>query len=245
MRSGRVILAIYFLNIMALTDNLQAFYKLSDLSDSSGFNRTLTNNGNVSFASGKIGNAAVFDGSNELEGNFQIPFSDSASVSLWFNANSLPFECSLFGKRIESTPTVNLAIIYDGRVWLNDYTTPQMSSDAGIISQNTWYHIGFKTESGNMSLYINGSLIQTSQSTLATVGQFFIGSGSNINYFDGQIDAVGIWNRALSSAEFAELYNSGNGGEIVDGAWVPALPPPTLVKMQAPVKFFGKVKFGA
>jgi arabinan endo-1,5-alpha-L-arabinosidase len=238
MRSGRVILAIYFFNIMELTDNLQAFYKLSDLSDSSGNNRTLTNNGNVSFASGKIGNAAVFDGSNELEGNFQIPFSDSASVSLWFNANSLPLESSLFGKRVESTPTVNLAIMDDGRVWLNDYTTPQMSSDVGIISQNTWYHICFKTEGGNMSLYINGSLIQTSQSTLASVGQFFIGSGSNINYFDGQIDAVGIWNRALSDAEVAELYNNGTGLELDSVAQ------PTLVKLQAPVKFMGKVKFG-
>jgi len=197
----------------SLTNGLLAFYNLSDLTDASGNGNTLTNNGNVTFASGKIGNAAVFDGSNELEGNFQIPFSDSASVSLWFNANSLPIESSLFGKRVESTPTVNLAIIENGQVWLNDYTAPQISSDEGIISPNNWYHIFFKTEGGNMSLCINGSLIQTSQSTLATVGQFFIGSGSNINYFDGQIDAVGIWNRALTSAEITELYNAGAGKE--------------------------------
>ena len=199
---------------MALTDNLQAFYKLSDLSDSSGNNRTLTNNGNVSFASGKIGNAAVFDGSNELEGNFQIPFSDSATVSLWFNLNSIDEESTLFGIRNYPTPTVNLAIQPNGQVWLNDYTYPQMSSDEGVVSTNNWYHVCFKTEGANMSLYINGSLIQTSQSTLATVGQFFIGSGSNINYFDGQIDAVGIWNRALSDAEVAELYNNGTGLEL-------------------------------
>ena len=67
---------------MALTDNLQAFYKLSDLSDSSGNNRTLTNNGNVSFASGKLGNAAVFDGSNYLSGTGNIVLNSSARIRL-------------------------------------------------------------------------------------------------------------------------------------------------------------------
>ena len=56
--------------------------------------------------------------------------------------------------------------------------------------------------------------------------------------FIGSIDAVGIWNRALSDSEVAELYNNGTGLEL-DG-----VPQPTLVKLQAPVKFMGKVKFG-
>jgi hypothetical protein len=58
------------------------------------------------------------------------------------------------------------------------------------------------------------------------------------DFLNGQIDAVGIWNRALSDAEVAELYNNGTGLEL-DG-----VAQPTLVKMQAPVKFFGKIKFG-
>jgi hypothetical protein len=70
---------------MALTDNLQAFYKLSDLSDSSGNNRTLTNNGNVTFASGKIGNAAVFDGSNQLQVVNPIAEGTEYSVAGWVN----------------------------------------------------------------------------------------------------------------------------------------------------------------
>jgi hypothetical protein len=230
---------------MALTDNLLAFYRLDDLSDSSGNNRTLTNNGNVTFASGKIGNAAVFDGTNEMDGNFQIPFSNSATVSLWFNSNSIDGESTLFGIRNYPTPTVNLAIQPNGQVWLNDYTCPQMSSDEGVVSTNNWYHVCFKTEGANMSLYINGSLIQTSQSTLATVGQFFIGSGSNINYFNGQIDAVGIWNRALSDAEVAELYNNRAGGEVVDGVWIPAPPVLGYVKLGGTSKLSGRVKFGA
>jgi hypothetical protein len=66
-------------------------------------------------------------------------------------------------------------------------------------------------------------------------------SNSNENFLqhgNNTIDAVGIWNRALSDAEVAELYNNGTGLEL-DG-----VPQPTLVKLQAPVKFMGKVKFG-
>ena len=33
-------------------------------------------------------------------------------------------------------------------------------------------------------------------------------------FVEGQIDAVGIWNRALSDAEVAELYNNGTGLEL-------------------------------
>ena len=88
MRSGRVILVIYFFNIMALTDNLLAFYKLSDTSDSSGNNRTLTNNGNVSFASGKIGNAAVFDGQSYLTNSVDITNYSGLTIAMWIKATN-------------------------------------------------------------------------------------------------------------------------------------------------------------
>jgi hypothetical protein len=68
-------------------------------------------------------------------------------------------------------------------------------------------------------------------------GTLYVG-GEGTGEFNGSIDAVGIWNRALSDAEVAELYNNGAGLELEGSA------APTLVKMQAPVKFFGKVKFG-
>jgi hypothetical protein len=61
--------------------------------------------------------------------------------------------------------------------------------------------------------------------------------------YTGEMDAFGIWNRALSDAEVAELYNSGTGLEIDNGGNGGG-GNPTLVKMQAPVKFFGKIKFG-
>jgi hypothetical protein len=57
-------------------------------------------------------------------------------------------------------------------------------------------------------------------------------------FFNGQIDATGFWNRALSDAEVAELYNNGTGLEV---GTTPTLN--TLTKIQGNAKFYGKVKF--
>jgi hypothetical protein len=227
---------------MALTDNLQAFYKLSDLSDSSGNNRTLTNNGNVSFASGKIGNAGVFDGNNYLSGTGNIVFGTSDfSVAGWVNATNLDdgsqkmyyvggsngFTISLMDNFLHIA-NANVADLYDF------YSTD--------ITNNSWFHLLVKRSGAIFTAYVNGQSIGTHDSgdTVEFTGdsQFigaYIGGGYNV---EGQIDAVGIWNRALSDAEGGALYNNGTGLEL-DG-----VPQPTLVKMQAPVKFMGKVKFG-
>ena len=218
---------------MALTDNLQAFYKLSDLSDSSGNNRTLTNNGNVSFASGKIGNAAVFDGSNYLsKADFSVT---DFSVSFWCKIPTLQDANPL----VDFYPKLGLETDSIGRISTGDFSSFNTWSDAGVILANEWHHIVATIVGTTATLYVNNVLITSdvneaygnSNSRLAIPVMGFQGN-------ERQIDAVGIWNRALSDAEVAELYNNGTGLEL-DG-----VAQPTLVKMQAPVKFFGKVKFG-
>lgn len=220
---------------MALTDNLQAFYKLSDLTDSSGNNRTLTTHGNVSFASGKIGNAAVFDGSNCLTGE-SLLVGNTFSVAGWVNNKSgdqcgivyqnTGFGISILGGVIELTDLRSFG----------EYTTSQ-------IPQNIWNHFAVSVNNGLAKIFVNGALeleVTNPSNVVDLNGQAGLGIGGNGSFVGGtkDIDAVGIWNRALSDAEFVELYNNGTGLEL-DG-----VPQPTLVKMQAPVKFMGKVKFG-
>jgi hypothetical protein len=234
---------------MALTDNLQAFYKLSDTSDSSGNNRTLTNNGNVSFASGKIGNAAVFDGSGLMEA-FIPTTSQEVTFSFWYNSNSqqIPewatamdtfFGESAFGPRISMQGLGNLGVFFNGAY----------SSDVSIID-STWHHVVMTFNSnGDLKLYDNNSVVMNQNFGSQTIDLNHVFLGNDIDSNSGSellglIDAVGIWNRALSDAEVAELYNNGTGLEIDNGGGGGGGGNPTLVKMQAPVKFLGKVKFG-
>jgi hypothetical protein len=216
---------------MALTDNLQAFYKLSDLSDSSGNNRTLTNNGNVSFASGKIGNAAVFDGSNKLQVTNPIAAGVEYSSAGWVNFSnfdSLQYIFS-FGN--------DMGVLYHNGVSPAEVIfTPSVGSYIGVgtTSANAWHFVyASRKANGDYSISIDNGALVTGNAGETYYGTFEIG-----NLLNGQVDAVGIWNRALSDAEVAELYNNGAGLELEGSA------APTLVKMQAPVKFFGKVKFG-
>jgi hypothetical protein len=232
---------------MALTDNLQAFYKLSDTSDSSGYNRTLTNNGNVTFALGKIGDAGVFDGANSLDSNFVIPDTGDFTIASWFNPSQAPF--ALLGNTREwgqgffelgnSDPGNQ-----DDRIrwYATDYTTggAALVSDSQF-SLNQWNHVALKRSGSTFNLLLNGALQSSTFEYSGGInsGADFLNLGKSIyTYFSGQIDATGFWNRALSDAEVAELYNNGTGLEL-DG-----VAQPTLVKLQAPVKFMGKVKFG-
>ena len=75
---------------------------------------------------------------------------------------------------------------------------------------NQWVNYTCVYNSGSMSLYKNGVLESTASynhtgATRATL-PLFIGSGINANYFDGDVDDIGIWNRALSASEIAALY---------------------------------------
>jgi len=225
---------------MALTDNLQAFYKLSDTSDSSGNNRTLTNNGNVSFVSGKIGNAANLQGSQTLERQIpSINSNSSGSYSCWVNRNGIE-EYALclikaFGTSLYADSYTG--VHPDGR--LNSYI-PSMGEFSVNLNSTNWAHfvLSYNATTQEVKLYANGQVFHiASNGSVLTDSNFVIGYGDGWQG-KGLVDAVGIWNRALSDAEVAALYNSGTGLEL-DG-----VAQPTLVKMQAPVKFFGKVKFG-
>ena len=241
----------------ARPDGLLAFYQLSDLTDSSGNGATLTNNGNVSFTSGKIGNAAVFDGSGWLSCPVPQP-SIAVSVSAWVylnDTNGPKFVVdSVTGNNwsgggfglITENGDVTMYVFYGG---LGGGEGVGYSTPAGIsLNTQQWYHIAgtYDTSTRTGKVFVDGILknTQTFESGDPFGGNLTnpVGIGSNATgnwgLFDGQIDAVGIWNRALSDAEVAALYNNGTGLEV--GGEAPAA---SLVRISGGSKFFGRVKF--
>ena len=229
---------------MALTDNLLAFYKLDNLTDSSGNGNTLTNNGDVTFSSGKIGNAAVFDGSNYLSstGNAVLGTGDF-SVAGWVNATNLDSYQKMYYVGGSNGFTISLrdGILHTAKANVADL----YDFNSSDIANNSWFHLLVKRSGAIFTAYVNGQSIGTYDSGDViefTADSQFIGAyidGLEGYSLEGQIDAVGIWNRALSDAEVAALYNSGAGLEEFGGA------PQTqsFVKLLDTVKFFGKVKF--
>ena len=201
---------------MALTDNLQAFYKLSDTSDSSGNNRTLTNNGNVSFASGKLGNAAVGDGSSYLTiPSLNLQDYASYSVGFWFVKPNQSGAKLIFSAGTGGT-NGNIGV-YTGPshgAGLQVYTPDWEGSDIAI-NDNEWVHLVITQNETEIKLFVNNVLqyIRASSPLTGSTVNFLSGEGGTYAC-DGQIDAVGIWNRAVSDAEVAALYNNGTGLEL-------------------------------
>jgi hypothetical protein len=111
-----------------------------------------------------------------------------------------------------------------GSVFLNHIvsTTP--------VFNNIWHHIVWVDDKGTVKLYIDGvvdaanfSYVPSGGITLNTtsLGSLVRTTISTGNVFNGQMDEVAVWERALSAAEVSQVKT---GGVYGPGAVVPARP---------------------
>jgi len=205
---------------MALTDNILAYWNLNNngsggvsIVDSTGNGYTLSQTGTVALGTGLIGGDAVFsgDGSN-LATTTPFDFSGDFSISLWGKVD--PTNVGFFigpvsgsqGVELYLLPTNNGAFVasYGGTFLATSSTAP---TDA-----TAWNYYVFTRESGNISIYLNGSPVGTGSEGTDLSGTYSFGFESTYNTsFAGSIDEVGVWSRALSQSEVTELYNQDAG----------------------------------
>jgi hypothetical protein len=199
-----------------LLNGLLAFYKLSDLTDSSGNGNTLTNIDGVTFGPGKIGDAAVFNGSNYLQcSDSSFPSGQSVrTISCWYktttnsDSNILSYGAEIFDEG------VTFFSQGDG-IFIFSQFGDSISSNSSL-NDNNWHNVIVTYDGTTWVLYVDGSINdQKVMGTDTQLFQFFIGAPwGGGGFFDGSVDAVGIWNRVLSNAEIALLYNNGIGIEL-------------------------------
>jgi Concanavalin A-like lectin/glucanases superfamily len=217
---------------MALTTNLVGYWKLDESSgnatDSSGNSHTLTNNNTVTYAAGKINNGAVFNGTTNflsLANGSSLVQGGAMTIAGWAKFTTVG---STWGFRNDSN--------------CDFYLNPFSSTQAEVRYRNsagtaftftststydtTFRHYAITWDGTTAILYVNGAsnnsvagggnTFFTSTTTTFTIGKNE-GSGGFMN---GSTDEVGLWSRALSSAEISSLYNSGAGLSYPFGAVV-------------------------
>jgi MSHA biogenesis protein MshQ len=214
---------------MALTDNLQAYWKFDESSgnalDSSGNGRTLTNAGNVSYSTGKINNGAYFSkasGYNFSTSNF-INVENPFSISYWIYISEAGSFGTLMAKGSWTETSQIQYIRYAGNKigFVMRNGGDEYFQQSGTYSTNTWVYVTL-TKSGTGStglfkLYINGTLDNTGTiNNLSNISYDLkmgrLGDSTNYSYgMNGRCDEIGVWNRELTSIEVTELYNSGVG----------------------------------
>lgn len=93
-------------------------------------------------------------------------------------------------------------------------TSGKVVTSSAVVSLNEHAHAALTFNGTTMRLYINGVLDQEAPFGFAGVyydtedvliGGFNANTGYTFNRFDGTIDDVGVWNRALSADEVAAL----------------------------------------
>lgn len=202
------------------------FYKLADTSDSIG-SATLTNTNTVTFAAGKIGNAANFVSASSqdlrLNSTTILPSGTSRSLGMWFDptATSLStghgfFSVAQAGAPISGSPmfilgtghVANKLYLYQGGAYHDGSTT---------LSASTWYCVFyvFDASTNTNTVYLNGNVeisgyVHADNNLSQTM---YIGSGFSAAW-DGMVDACGIaTNKVATSDQIAAFYNSGSGVE--------------------------------
>jgi hypothetical protein len=85
--------------------------------------------------------------------------------------------------------------------------------DPGTFPLNTWVHVAltFNDATNTMRLYRNGVLVDASTSVTSsyTSENIYVGSYIGLmNFFQGRLDEVRIWNTALTAAEIATNMNA-------------------------------------
>lgn len=196
--------------------------------DSSGQNSAGTNNGATPITTGqKLGTGAYsFDGSNDyIDTNYSPNYTNDFSFSGWWyksgNGSGVP---TWLGTRDSTDPLIH---IYENLgnmvVMMRDTAknTNIITSTGITINTGQFYHLVFiwNSISKTSELFIDGVSRGTATNTNMNGdygGKVILGRNgySSEHYLLGIIDNLNIWNRALSSSEVSELYNSGDGLEL-------------------------------
>ena len=188
---------------------LLAFWKLADLTDASGNGNSLTNTNSVAFVAGKIGNAAVFNGSNYLRSTIIVDLDLEFCISLWCK----PDNTANYGTMVGGSAGGTINIAYTGANSF-DFNNGAAGHINVAATPSVWQHLVFNSDGTTDQAWVNGVLVdERSAQGRSPTTRIDLGSLTNSYFYFGQLDAVGIWSRDLTSGEIAQLYNNGSGLE--------------------------------
>jgi subtilisin-like proprotein convertase family protein len=156
--------------------------------------------------------AAKMNGANEY---IAVPHSSSLSITgsftveMWITPNASGSTAILLQKRAGSSNSGYTLLLSGGKPTIRTNSSTRLTGKT-ILAANTWTHVAgtFNSSTNLFSIFINGVLDTSSTVTsalpTANTDSVLIGTGFN-GPFNGKMDEVRIWNRALSSSEISSF----------------------------------------
>ena len=164
--------------------------------------------------------AMEFNGSDEYisAGNpTELQFTSDFSISGWFKSSSATNQ-RIVSKDDNTNRSYLVQLQSSGKVRAQIYTgggTAQVNESVSGFGDGDWHHFVFTFENGvGTKLYIDNGT-PTVDSVVSAIdndpADFEIGrKGNSTNYFNGDIDEVAVWNKALDATDVATIYNATN-----------------------------------
>ncbi len=205
--------------------------------DAMGLNNATLYNG-ATYAAGEVGQAFKFDGVND-----RVQVADSASLKLtgsltiegWINVNSFGSSRGyIFFRGDDTRPPYFLATEPTGLLKFAVFPTATNGNGSAIeayVTPGQLTHVAGTLDdaTGLISLYLNGKLAGQSTTDVRLyadlnpasnpgigIGNTGGYSGTATNYpFNGLIDELSVYNRALTQGEVLGIFKAGSDGKIL------------------------------
>ena len=210
-----------------LTNGLVAHYEFEgNANDSSENGDHGTEHGGVGYTDGVIGKAGSFDGIDDYIVSNILNNSDNFTISLFFKIDSLENRWNNLIGFEGSFNALDHFLFYFKE---NSYLFIERDNDGGkVVTYNNlnddkFHHLLIKNDS-ELKIYIDDKLEQTLPKFNLKVSEFRIGAeyssnNSKIDYFyNGKIDDLRIYNRALNETEIQALYELGDTTSTVNSS---------------------------
>jgi len=174
-----------------------------------------THTGGPTPVTGKAAGALSFDGSDDY---LFIPASVSTSIPV-------PWTIDAWVLPIGPDLPVGRCLADDYHIFGNGDVGPLLIQDQFcqweflsvtevVVDFNVWSHIAGVGDGTIARLYLNGNLIGSEPSGLGISGDIFIGTRDGTQeFFNGLIDEVGLYDRALSQTEIQAIFDAGSAAK--------------------------------
>lgn len=215
-----------------ITEGLVGYWSFDDYNsthvrDQSSSNLDGTIQNSLISSEGFFGKALECDGDADYINlnSYIFDFNNGFTVSAWFNIETLPSgdwaQDVLINGWKDSDDSYSLAIQRGGSdEWrltlMNEYGGSVFASYGDLLTDPVYYHDWayglFRWNTTHQSLYLNGEIVDEDSTDgnvfTSDMGIYYIGS-SGSTAFNGSIDEIMVWTRALSDDEIEQLYEMG------------------------------------
>lgn len=214
-----------YAEFVATSSTKLLFHMNGNSNDSSGGGHNGTDTSmSYTYAAGKMGQGAVFNGStSKITGTFTQPTS-AYTLSCWltFSGSVADTNYRIFDSQESGTPNTGIVVAYNPslggttknlRVYHNNGSWSS-SSDLGSLIGSTKRNVIITWDGTTHSFYVDGKLISTNSysDTVTNFGNFDIGHGrATATFWSGNMDEFILENRVWSAKESRKYFSQFKG----------------------------------